>query len=99
MDEPDRIDAYHARQTVADQIICARLRSEIDDALPDATSKIWHAEPGLKAEGKFKAAEARYAASEEIKLERLHGWLRDSREIQWDYKNIVKRKGVLERLK
>jgi hypothetical protein len=25
--------------------------------------------------------------------------LKKSKEIQWDYKNIVKRKGVLERLK
>jgi hypothetical protein len=31
--------------------------------------------------------------------EDLHRWLKKARDIQWDYKNIVKRKGVLERLK
>jgi hypothetical protein len=54
---------------------------------------------GLKAEGKFKAAEARYTAAEEVDTERLGRWLAESRQIQWDYKNIVRRKGKLERLK
>lgn len=55
-------------------------------------------EPELKPEGKFKAAEARYTEPDEVDLESLKGWLNKSREIQWDYKNIVKRKGRLERL-
>jgi hypothetical protein len=29
----------------------------------------------------------------------LKRWLAKSRDIQWDYKNIVKRKGKLERLR
>jgi hypothetical protein len=29
----------------------------------------------------------------------LARWLAKARDIQWDYKNIVKRKGKLERLK
>lgn len=53
---------------------------------------------GLKPEGKFKAAEARYYDKKEIDTVALRRWLQLSREIQWDYKNIVKRKGVLERL-
>ncbi|HRK73239.1 MAG TPA: DUF1801 domain-containing protein [Rhodothermales bacterium] len=56
-------------------------------------------EPTLKNEGNFKAAEVRYTALEEVDLTALRRWLAKSIEIQWDYKNIVKRKGVLERLK
>ncbi len=55
-------------------------------------------EKGLKNEGSFKAAEARYVSVEEINAKDLARWLKKSRDIQWDYKNIVKRKGKLERL-
>jgi hypothetical protein len=56
-------------------------------------------EEGLEKEGSFKAAEARYTAADQVDTENLARWLAKSREIQWDYKNIVKRKGRLERLK
>jgi hypothetical protein len=56
-------------------------------------------EEGLAVEGKFKAAEARYVTLGDVKVTPLRRWLKKSREIQWDYKNIVKRKGVLERIK
>ena len=56
-------------------------------------------EDGLQNEGSFKAAEARYTSVDEIKKKDLKRWLKKSRDIQWDYKNIVKRKGKLERLK
>jgi hypothetical protein len=56
-------------------------------------------EPGLKKEGSFKAAEARYAAVGEIDTGDLARWLTKARAIQWDYKNLVRRKGRLERLK
>jgi hypothetical protein len=56
-------------------------------------------ESGLQKEGSFKAAEARYTTATEINKTALKRWLAKAREIQWDYKNIVKRKGVLERLK
>jgi hypothetical protein len=55
-------------------------------------------EEGLQPEGKFKAAEVRYTSVEQINKEDLKRWLEKSKTIQWDYKNIVKRKGVLERL-
>lgn len=55
-------------------------------------------EEGLAPEGKFKAAEARYTDVKQIKKTDLKRWLKKSKDIQWDYKNIVKRKGVLERL-
>jgi len=57
------------------------------------------ATPGLKPEGKFKAAEARYAAADQVDAESVQRWLAEAREIQWDYKNLVRRKGKLERLK
>ena len=56
-------------------------------------------EDGLKSEGSFKAAEARYTDVAQVDVEALQRWLGKARDIQWDYKNIVKRKGNLERLK
>ena len=55
-------------------------------------------EAGLQNEGKFKAAEARYTSAEEVNTKDLQRWLKKAKDIQWDYKNLVKRKGVLERL-
>lgn len=55
-------------------------------------------EPGLKPEGSFMAAEAAYSSKDDVELEDLKRWLGKARTIQWDYKNIVKRRGVLERL-
>jgi hypothetical protein len=57
------------------------------------------AEKGLRKEGSFKAAEARYASAGEVDTEKLGRWLAEARVVQWDYKNIVRRKGRLERLK
>ncbi len=56
-------------------------------------------EPGLQNEGSFKAAEMRYTSVDQVNTKDLKRWLKKATEIQWDYKNIVKRKGVLERLK
>jgi hypothetical protein len=126
----ESIEAYHTAQSEADRQICDTLRRVIDDALPEAQSKIWHAHPvwfldgnpvtgysklktcirllfwsgqsfetpGLKPEGSFKAAEARFTAPEEIDEALLRRWLAEARTVQWDYRNIVKRKGRLERL-
>lgn len=55
-------------------------------------------EPGLKPEGKFKAAETRYNDAAEVISADVQRWLAKARLIQWDYKNIVKRKGKLEKL-
>lgn len=54
--------------------------------------------PGLNAEGSFKAAESRYKHVDQIDSELLVQWLEESEHIQWDYKNIRKRKGKLQRL-
>lgn len=53
---------------------------------------------GLTKEGSFKAADVRYVDSKQIKKTILRKWLRESKNIQWDYKNIVKRKGVLKKI-
>lgn len=122
---------YQASLPETDQAICTLLHKEINKALPQAESKIWHGhpvwfldgnpivgysklkdsvrllfwsgqtfeEPGLQPEGKFKAAEVRYTRLADVDTSSLRRWLQKSAEIQWDYKNIVKRKGVLERLK
>lgn len=55
-------------------------------------------EPLLVQEGKFKAAEIRYTDVNQVNEADLLRWLEKARNIQWDYKNIVKRKGVLVRL-
>lgn len=56
-------------------------------------------EPLLQHEGKFKAAEMRYTEAAQVNTKDIKRWLKKAKAIQWDYKNIVKRKGVLERLK
>lgn len=48
--------------------------------------------------GKFKDASIFYNNISEINLTDLKRWLEKAQKIQWDYKNIVKRKGKLERL-
>lgn len=56
-------------------------------------------EEELQKSGSFKAAEKQYTSIDDIDLDDLKRWLEKARDIQWDYKNIVKRKGKLERLK
>lgn len=128
--KPATIDAWHNALPETDRQICALLRPEIDRALPEAESRIWHAHPvwfldrnpivgysklktcirllfwsgqsfatpGLRPEGTFKAAERRYTDPGQIDTTALAKWLAEARDIQWDYRNIVKRKGRLDRL-
>jgi len=57
-------------------------------------------EEGLTVRGeKFKDASVFYTDEADIDPLRLNRWLGMSRDIQWDYKNLVKRKEKLERLK
>ena len=55
-------------------------------------------EQGLQKEGGFKTAGVRYTSADEIDTKSLARWLKKSKTIQWDYKNIVKRKGLLKKL-
>mgnify|MGYP002789568430 FL=1 len=57
-------------------------------------------EEALHLQGqKFKDASIFYTAVAQVNIKHLTRWLKKARTIQWDYKNIVKRKGKLERLK
>ncbi|MCK6507371.1 DUF1801 domain-containing protein [Myxococcota bacterium] len=55
-------------------------------------------EPTLQPEGRFQAAEARFTAPDQVDPVTLARWLEKAAAIQWDYKNLVKRKGQLLRL-
>ena len=57
-------------------------------------------ELGLEpSKGKFQDAFILYTNVNQINEADMIKWIQKSKEIQWDYKNIVKRKGQLERLK
>lgn len=57
-------------------------------------------EDGLNVVGKkFKDASTFYNSVDEIDLKALRRWLKKAHEIQWNYKDIVKRKGKLDRVK
>lgn len=49
--------------------------------------------------GKFKDASATYQSVDQVNVEDVGNWVEKARQIQWDYKNLAKRKGKLERLK
>lgn len=49
--------------------------------------------------GKFKDAAKKYTDVSQINREDVIPWIEKAKDIQWDYKNIVKRKGILVRLK
>ncbi|MET3732660.1 DUF1801 domain-containing protein [Moheibacter stercoris] len=118
-------------ESTEEQKIGHLLQKIIDQMLPEANSKIWHALPvwfieenpivgfskqkrgmrlmfwsgadfeeaNLSVRGKkFKDASIFYQSVDEINLEDLNRWLHKSVQIQWDYKNLVKRKGKLEKL-
>lgn len=52
-------------------------------------------EPGLAPEGTFKAAEARYTAADQVDVERLSRWLAEARDIQWNYRDIRRNRGLV----
>lgn len=73
------------------------------DALKDCVRLLFWSgqsfeEAGLNPEGSYKAAEARYTDVQQVDIDDLRRWLVKSKNIQWDYKNIVKRRGKLMRL-
>ncbi len=55
-------------------------------------------EPDLLPEGTFQAAHVHYTSVSEVKVTKLARWLRKAKTMQWDYKNIVKRRGKLEKI-
>ena len=126
------VQEYNDSLSSSERDICNALARAIDEGLPEAENKIWHAHPVWFLDGnpivgysklkdgvrlmfwsgatfgedllkpgtcKFKDASIRYTSADQIDIADIKRWLAKSREIQWDYKNIVKRKGVLERLR
>lgn len=55
-------------------------------------------EPLLTGNSRFKDASIFYNNVEELDERDVARWLEKAKDIQWDYKNIVKRKGKLEKL-
>lgn len=127
----ETIKQFNEAQTKEYRKICRKLMQEVNDGLPEAESKIWHAHPVWFLEGnpivgysklkdcvrlmfwsgadfgeeelkpgtgKFKDASIRYTDVDQIRRADLKRWLGKAKEIQWDYKNIYKRKGKLVRL-
>ena len=57
-------------------------------------------EESLEVRGKkFKDASIFFTDLRQVNVKDLKRWLKKSKSIQWDYKNIVKRKGKLEKIK
>lgn len=52
-------------------------------------------EPGLAAEGSFRAAEIRYTDPEQIDPEQVRRWLAEARSVQWNYRDIRKNRGLV----
>lgn len=48
--------------------------------------------------GKFKDASVIFTDSEDVSQKDMKRWLKKSKAIQWDYKNVAKRKGKLVRI-
>jgi len=124
--------AYNDAQSSEEKKICDIIANEINQHLPEAENKIWHAHPVwfldgnptvdysklkdcirlffwsgadfeeeqlMPGTGKFKDASIRYTSADQINIQDVKRWLEKSKTIQWDYKNLIKRKGKLERLK
>ena len=54
-------------------------------------------EPELTGTSRFQDASVFYNSADEIDEQKLERWLQKATTIQWDYKNIVKNRGVLHR--
>lgn len=55
-------------------------------------------EPGLAPSGSFKAAEKRYTSVDKIDEADLVRWLAKTRDIQWNYRDIRRSRGLLTRI-
>ena len=106
MSNKSEIQSYNDALAESDKVICNFLCNAIIEQLPDAEYKIWHAHPVWFLDGnpivgyhKLKdSVRLLFTSVEQIDKSDVIRWLQKSRSFQWDYKNIVKRKGKLERL-
>lgn len=121
---------YNEGQELEHRKVCDLLAREIDKAMVNAESKIWHAHPVWFLDGnptvgyskqkpgirlmfwsgadfdearlsivgkKFKDASVFFNEAAEVPLRDLRRWLKKAHLIQWDYKNLIRRKGRLAR--
>lgn len=51
--------------------------------------------PGLTAGGSFQAAEARYTSPDEVDTAAIDRWLAEGRDIQWNYRDIRRNRGLV----
>lgn len=124
---PDDIRDFQERLDAEARPICDLLLGTIEQELPDADRKVWHAhpvwffdgnpvvgysrlkasvrllfwsgqsfrEPGLTAEGTFQAAEVRYTSPEQVDVDMLKRWLSEARDVQWNYRDIRRNRGLV----
>lgn len=52
-------------------------------------------EPGLDVEGSFQAAQRRYTDPAEIDTVALTAWLAKARDVQWNYRDIRRNRGLV----
>lgn len=127
MSTPADIIAYHAALDAEARPIGDALLEIVEQELPDAERKVWHAhpvwffdgnpvvgysrlkasvrllfwsgqsfrEPGLTAEGTFQAAEVRYTSPEQVDVDMLKRWLSEARDVQWNYRDIRRNRGLV----
>jgi len=55
--------------------------------------------PGLSPKGKSKAAGTFYKKADQIDAAQLKAWLKESKTIQWNYKDIRKNNGIVTRIR
>ncbi|MFN4025242.1 MAG: DUF1801 domain-containing protein [Hyphomonas sp.] len=106
----ETIESYNAAQAPGEREICEVLKRAIDAGLPGAESRIWHAHPVWFLEGNPIAGYSKlkhcvrllFWSGQSFETPGLapEGTFKaaEARTVQWDYKNLVKRNGRLERL-
>ena len=52
-------------------------------------------EPDLAVEGSFRAAQVRYTEASQVDVEALVRWLAKARDIQWNYRDIRRNRGLV----
>jgi hypothetical protein len=53
--------------------------------------------PGLTASGSFQAADVLYVEPHDVDPDAVAVWLAESRSVQWDYENIRRNRGLVQR--
>jgi hypothetical protein len=95
------IGTYNKQQTAKQKAICDLLAEAIDEHLPGAESKIWHAHPVWFLDGNPIVGYSKQKPGIRLMFWSGAGFDEEALDVvgaKWDYKNIVRRRGRLERL-